>query len=306
MGHTIKTFAPTSGAVREEPAADETFALMRLPPTSSVSKCCPPIATALRRTLRRYAVWQAGAADTGIFGPDAEAEIVQPRLRSGQWERHAVDDESGSCRPHGQEVHARVAEKPASELAVRPVVEFGRRGALFDPAVAHQRDLVGERHCFRLIVGDINDRLPDVLSQLFEGPDQRKFRVRLDVGCRLVKQGNGSAARDGATHCDLLTRPEVKAIDVQPARVAQFEDVDRFLYPSAPLCRRDGAVVRKRQLNILGHVQRPVHDRILEDHRHIALARGKRRHIANAEADDARIRTLQPGDHSQQRRLPAT
>ncbi|HEU5481252.1 MAG TPA: hypothetical protein VFU90_15510, partial [Candidatus Tumulicola sp.] len=229
---------------------------------------------------RRYAVRQAIAVNVDVFGPDAETEIVQPRLRSGQRERHPVDDESGSYRLHGHEVHAWVAEKPASELAVRLVVEFRLRRALFDPAIAHQRDLVGERHCLRLVVRDVHDRLPNVLSQLFEGPDQRQFRVRLDVGRRLVKQRDGGAARDGATHRDLLARPEVKAIDVQPAGVAQFEDVDRFLDPSAPLCRRDGAVVRKRQLYILGHVQRPVHDRILEDHRYIALAGGKRRHVA--------------------------
>jgi hypothetical protein len=39
MGHTMKTFAPTSGALREGPAAGDTFALMRLPPLANGRAC---------------------------------------------------------------------------------------------------------------------------------------------------------------------------------------------------------------------------------------------------------------------------
>ena len=104
----------------------------------------------------------------------------------------------------GEEVHRRRAEEAGDEPVRRPLVDLDRRADLLDDAVLEHDDLIGERHRFDLIVGDVHrgrvrlavdarDLAPHVAAQL-----------RVEVRQRLVEQEHLGLAHDRATDRDAL------------------------------------------------------------------------------------------------------
>src|ERR1019366_4050754 len=85
----------------------------------------------------------------------------------------------------------------------------------------------------------------------------------------------------------------------------KIEDIRRLLNASADLrawypsdLQREAHVLRHRHVGVEGVV--------LEHHRDVSLLRSKVGHVPCTDADDSLVEVLQPGQHSQRRRLPAT
>src|SRR4051794_37449889 len=153
---------------------------------------------------------QGTGVNADLFRSDADRDLAGTKIGPDDFHRcrkkwrdygaGAIADRETSWR----EDHARVAEEPASEAIIRVVVELTGWGALDDLAVLHQGDLIGERHCFGLIVRDVDDGLAEALRQLFQRPFELQLRGGVDVGDRLIEEDELRLAGHFAGHRDLL------------------------------------------------------------------------------------------------------
>ena len=204
-----------------------------------------------------------------------------------------------------EEVHRRRADEVGDEHAAGPVVDLLRRAELLDHALVHDGDRVGHRHRLDLVVGDVDGGRVDAVVQRAQlartsarGTRRRACRAarpsgRPSAGARW----RGRARRAGGRRRQ--SPPTGGRADGRSAGAA----------PSPRRCagsRRAGMPwAAQRKADVPAHVHVRVEREQLEHEGDVALARRAEGDVLAVEADAARGRQLEPGDHPQRRRLAA-
>jgi hypothetical protein len=224
----------------------------------------------------------------------------QPRA-IGEFHQQVV---AAAAQRAGNEVHRRRADEAGDEQVGRIVVQVQRSAALLDPAVAHDDDLVGHRHCLDLVMGHVHRRRLQALVQLLDLSAHLHPQLGVEIGQRLVEQEDLRIAHDRAAHRHPLALPARQLARITFEQLAQAQDVGRALDPLG-----DGRLVDLGQHQRERHVVPDRHVRIqrivLEHHRNVALLG---LHIVDDPAVDGDLAVgdlLQPRQHAQQRRLAA-
>ncbi len=75
---------------------------------------------------------------------------------------------------------------------------------MFDNAIAHDDDTIGQRHRFDLIVGHIDDGGLHLVVQFLDFDPHLRTQLGVEIGQRFVKQEHVGMAHDGAPHGDAL------------------------------------------------------------------------------------------------------
>ena len=186
----------------------------------------------------------------------------------------------------------------------RALVEILRARDLPDPAVAHHRHPLAERHRLRLVVRHVDGRDAEALVELRQGGAHADAELRVEVRERLVEQEGLRLPHDRAAHRDPLAlaagqlrRPAVEQI-LEPEQRRDVGD------PAGDLRLLDPARLQA-VADVLPDAQMRVERVGLEDHRHVALAGRQVGHVAAADPDLAFGGLLEPRDHPQERRLAA-
>src|SRR5262249_23509206 len=99
------------------------------------------------------------------------------------------------------------AEKPGNELGTGPIVNLAWRSCLFDDAVAHHRDAVGERKRFFLIMGHEDRRDAEALLKAPQLNLHLLAEHLVERTQRLVQQQNGGFDYDRASERNPLLLP---------------------------------------------------------------------------------------------------
>jgi hypothetical protein len=109
-------------------------------------------------------------ARTTTPGAGVEIELAVVRLRD----------------PAVQEVH--LADEVGHERRHRPIVDRGRGVQLLDDAVGHHRDAIGHRERLPLVVGDVDERDPDLLLDAGELDLHLLAELEVERAQRLVQE----------------------------------------------------------------------------------------------------------------------
>ena len=201
-------------------------------------------------------------------------------------------------------VHGRAADETGNKTVVGVAVQIQRRADLFDAARAQHHDRVGQCHGLDLIMGHIDHGCADFAVQTrdFDAHFYPQFGVK--VGQGFVEQEHLGAAHDGPANRHALTLPAGQGLGLAGHQGIKFQDTGGFGYFAVYL-----------GLGMAGHLQAKAHvfgDRHmrvkrvgLKHHGHATFAGVHLCHVARPDADGARRRVLQPGDHPQQCRLAA-
>ena len=83
--------------------------------------------------------------------------------------------------------------KPATNMLRRAVVDLLGRADLLDPPVAHHGDAVAHRERLALVVGDEDERDPDLALDPLELELHRLAQLEVERGERLVEQQRARA-----------------------------------------------------------------------------------------------------------------
>ncbi len=208
----------------------------------------------------------------------------------------------GELRLH--EVHRRAADEARDEEVRGPVEDHLRIAGLLQHAVAHHGDAVAHRHRLHLVVRDVDRRH----AQLALHPGDLRAHLHAQAGVevreRLVHQEDPRLAHDRAAHRDALALAAGELARLALQQVGQAERLAGALDAAPDLGLRraaraqaEGDVVEDRHVRI----ERVV----LEDHRHVALARIELVDRLVADRDLAGGDLLEAGDHAQGGRLAA-
>ena len=94
--------------------------------------------------------------------------------------------------------------KPATKVVVGPLVDLLGDGDLLDDAAVHDRDPVGHRQRLLLVVGDVDERDPDLLLDPLELDLQALAELQVERAERLVEEQDLRQVDDGAGESDAL------------------------------------------------------------------------------------------------------
>ena len=110
--------------------------------------------------------------------------------------------------------HVRRAEEPGDELGGRRLVDLLRRTDLLDLAVAHHGEPVGHRHGLFLVVGDVDERDPDLLLDALELQLHLLAELQVERAQRLVEQQHLGVVdqRAGQRHALLLAAGQLRRL----------------------------------------------------------------------------------------------
>ena len=82
----------------------------------------------------------------------------------------------------------RLADELGDEPRRRFLIDFARRSHLNDASLVHQRDPVGKRDCFGLVVGDDERRRADDTQDVAQLDPERLAQFCIQIGQRLIKE----------------------------------------------------------------------------------------------------------------------
>src|SRR2546423_1072692 len=85
------------------------------------------------------------------------------------------------------------------------MVQLARRADLFQRSTIHQRDVIGHRERFLLIMGDEEERDPHAALQLFQLAADLFAKLRIERGERLIQQQNVGLHDQRTRESDTLT-----------------------------------------------------------------------------------------------------
>jgi hypothetical protein len=147
-------------------------------------------------------------------------------------------------------------------------------------------DPVAHRHCFGLIVGDVDRGHAEVVLNASDLGAHLHAKFGVEVRQRLVHQEDLRMPHDRATHRDSLALAARQGPRLAVEELVEAEDLCGVVDPLAYLGLGD-----MLQLQAERHVLEDRHVRIqrvvLEHHRDVALLRGKVVHDAIADGDFA-------------------
>jgi len=253
-----------------------------------------------------------------IFGPDADDDrLPDVALESGSllehrvverdllttdqddWTPVAVDDVAV------EEVHRRRADERSDEDVVGSVIERLGLVDLLELARLQNHHTVAHRHGLDLVVGDIDGG--DTEGALDPGDLGTHLDAELgvEVRQRLVHQECSRLADDRPAHGDALALAARELTWLAAEVLLELEDLRSLVDPSVDLVLGNLAELEgEPDVVVDGHVG--VQRVVLEHHRDVAIARGYVVDDPIADSQRAAGDLLEPGDHPQGGRLPAT
>ena len=184
------------------------------------------------------------------------------------------------------------------------VEDLLRGGDLLDDAVLHDHDAIAEGHGLGLVVGDVDERALDLVTQLNELGAHLVTELGVQVGQRLVHQEDLGVAHDSAADGDALTLAARKRLGLTVEVLGNAQNFSSGANLAVDLVLGDLLELkRKRHVLVYRHVG--VQSVALEHHGDVAVLG---RHVVDALAIDehvARGNVLQAGDHAHRRGLTA-
>jgi hypothetical protein len=184
---------------------------------------------------------------------------------------------------------------------VRP--ELVRRRRLHDPAFPHHGDAIPQRERLRLIVGDVDGRLGELVEEIAEILEEAVAQPAVERAEGLVEKQRAGLRRESTREGDALAlaagqRPDgavLEAIEADESEQVAHSSCDSLGWvPAHAQPERDvpeDVTVWKERV-------------ILEDEADPASVRRHRSEVDAVQQDPAGVRPLQARDHSQERRLP--
>src|SRR5688572_31399289 len=151
-----------------------------------------------------------------ILGSDSKRQLASLKsiypLRKRRWNRKRKRIARGDelkCITDGNsaidEIHRRAADKAGDEPVAGMIVEIHRCIDLLDVPFVHHHDPIAERHCFDLVVRDVDHRRVQLLMQTGDLSAHLNAELSVEVGQRLVEKENLRLADDRAPECNALT-----------------------------------------------------------------------------------------------------
>src|SRR5882762_2712993 len=196
------------------------------------------------------------------------------------------------------------AHEGGHERRLRPVVQVLRSAQLFESAVTHHADVIGQHQRFGLIVGDVDEGRAERRLQLLELDFHVLAKLQIERAQRLVQQQQcrlqNQAARDGHA----LTLAARQLVDAFVRGVAQSHPFQHRIAAFQPFCPAHAAPSQSER-NVLAHRHHREQRQLLKHHVHRAPIRRHAAHAPAADGDVAVIGRDEPRDHAQQRRLTA-
>src|SRR5262249_43757730 len=191
------------------------------------------------------------------------------------------------------------------ERRPRPLVDLARAADLLDAAPVHHGDPVRHRERLVLVVGDVDERRPELRLDALEL--ELHLLAELDVECseRLVEEERSRSVdkRAGERDALLLAARELP----WPALLEALElpDLEDLEHSASVLAPRDLLHLEtERDVVVDRHVREE--GVLLEHHVDRAAVREHRSDVLPLKDDHARVRGLEAGDHPERRGLPAT
>ena len=176
-------------------------------------------------------------------------------------------------------VHRRRAKK-ARNKGVGGVQEQFHRGAdLFDAAVVHDDDLVGQRHGLDLVVGDVDAGDAKAFVQALNLGAHLGAQFCVKVGQRFVEQEHFGAAHNRAAHGDTLALAAGQVGRAAFQIIGQAKDAADFFHRGRDVFLAFFADFQAKG-DVVGNVQVRVKRVVLEHHRHVAIFGGGAVHDA--------------------------
>jgi hypothetical protein len=103
---------------------------------------------------------------------------------------------------HLVEVYRRRPDEATDDLVRGSRVELVWRGDPLKFSVEHHRDPVPHRHCFDLVMGDIDRRGLESALERCDLRSRLNSKLRIQIAQRLVHQKHLRLPNDGAPHCE--------------------------------------------------------------------------------------------------------
>ncbi len=196
----------------------------------------------------------------------------------------------------------RLADEGGDEAGRRLVVERVRRADLLQPAVVHDGDPVGHHQRLLLVVGDVDDRHPQLVVQRLDLQLEPFPQLLVERAERLVHQQHPRVEDEGPGERDplLLAAGELAG---ETALVAGQADQLQHLPGPLPDLRLRHFPQVQREADVLADRHVREEGVVLEDHADVAPPRRHRRHRVVVDPDLAGGRRLEAGQHHQGRRL---
>ena len=224
---------------------------------------------------------------------------ASPAMSNG---RPAIDDGAVAGRVAAQQVRA--TDEPRDERRAGLPIHLQRRSDLFDAARVHHDDEIRHRHRLPLVVRDDDRGDPQLLLQQPELHLELLAQVRIERGQRLIEQEQPGLQRQraGGRHAlalapgELLDAPVAHPLERDERQELRHTGRDPFLLGTA-----DPQAVA----HVAGDVQVREQRQALEHHADVAGVRRPVGDVVVVEEDAALCRTLESGDHAQQRGLAA-
>src|SRR5690606_35494253 len=195
------------------------------------------------------------------------------------------------------------ADEAVDEGRGRPVIDLVRRTDLFDIALAHDHEAVGELERLLLVMGDEHGRVAGGIVDLTQPSAQVTAHLGIERAEGLVEQQyarfDGERPRQG----DALALAAGELVRIAVAKPRQLHEIEQLRGSPPDLAPREAvasAPDRQAEADIVEHVHMAEQRIVLEDEADIAFLDRTQRRVAAAEPDAAGIGTLQSGDQAQQ------
>jgi hypothetical protein len=171
-------------------------------------------------------------------------------------------------------------------------------------AVAEDDDAVAHGHRLRLVVGDEEDGRSHPGEEEFQLRPHADAERRVEVGERLVEEADRRRADDRPADGDALALAAGELARLALEERADLHQFGNLADPAGDLGLRL-PLHPERKGEVAGDVQMRIEGIALEHHGDVALAGGKRRHVAPLDHHPPAGRPLEPGGDVEDRALAA-
>ena len=168
----------------------------------------------------------------------------------------------------------------------------------------HDDDAVGHLHRFFLVVRHDHRRRVRLVVQAAKPGAQLLAHPRVERAERLVEQQDLRVDGECACQSHALALSARKLCWIPLCQPLELDELEQLVDTLVDLCTRP-ATYLEAEGDVVAHGHVLERGVMLEDEADAAFLRWPRGHVVAVEQDGPRVGTLEPGDHSQKRRLPA-